>query len=55
MHYIPGTYNYWGGTGLDLSQKAIYCKDGTHPHSDTTGEAMELYTDILVDALKECY
>jgi hypothetical protein len=55
MHYIPGTYNYWGGTGLDLSQKAIYCKDGTHPHSDTTGESMELYTDILVDALKECY
>lgn len=55
MHYIPGTYNYWGGTGLDLSQKAIYCKDGTHPHSDTTGKTMELYADILSDELRHCF
>lgn len=54
-HVIPGTYNYWGGTGLDLSQKQIYCKDGTHPHSDTTGKAMELYVDILTDEIRNCH
>ena len=54
-HFIPNTYNYWGGTGLDLSQKNIYCKDGTHPFTDTTGKAMQLYTDILADELRHCF
>ena len=52
-HYIPNTADFWndGGTS-DLTMKSIYCKDGTHPHSDTTGRSIELYANIIAGALK---
>lgn len=52
-HFIPGTATSWGGTS-DLRQKWIYCKDKTHPHSDSTGESMQMYADIIADELNRC-
>lgn len=47
-HYIPNTYNFWNNGGTtDLMMKQIYCKDGVHPHSDTTGKAIEYYSYII--------
>ena len=47
-HYIPNTSNFWNANGtMDLTVKQIYCKDGVHPHSDTTGKAIEYYSYII--------
>ena len=52
-HYVPNSATFWNSEGTtDLIVKDIYCKDGVHPHSDTTGTAMELYTHIIANMLR---
>lgn len=52
-HYIPNTATYWDDEGTtDLTVKEIYCKDGVHPHSDETGEAIEIYAHTIANVLK---
>lgn len=52
-HYIPNTATFWSDTGTtDLTMKQIYCKDGVHPHSDTTGDTIPMYAHIIANALK---
>lgn len=52
-HYIPNTAKLWDASGTsDLTMKKIYCKDGVHPHSDTTGTTVQMYADIIANALR---
>lgn len=52
-HIIPGTAHFWNSENTtDLTMKKIYCKDGTHPHSDTTGTSIQMYANVIVNALK---
>lgn len=59
-HVIPGTKNYWidsgtssqGYTGYDLDQFRCYIRDGAHPHSDTTGKAIELHAGVIAEFFK---
>ena len=52
-HIVPDSYNYWGGANTtDYDVKQIYCKDNIHPHSDTSGEALEKCAFIIADKLK---
>ena len=53
-HYIPGTKHFWEEDGeTDLIQKKLYCRDGTHPHTDTTGRTIRLYAGVVANALKD--
>lgn len=59
-HIVPGTKDYWassgtsaqGYTGYDLDQFRCYIKDGAHPHSDTTGKAIEIHAGVISEFLK---
>lgn len=52
-HIIPGTAHFWNSENTtDLTMKKIYCKDGTNPHSDTTGTSIQMYANVIVNALK---
>lgn len=52
---IPNTYDYWGDARTyDLNMYDIYLKDKVHPHSDTTGQANEIYAAIIAEFLTGC-
>jgi len=55
-HYIPSTAKYWNTDGtVDLTAKQVWCKDGVHPASDTTGEAVEAYATTIANMLNSIY
>lgn len=49
-HIIPSSYNVWGGTGNDLTQKNIMMSDGVHP-SMGDGVTM-MYAQAIIPQLK---
>ena len=49
-HVIPNSYDVWGGTGNDLTQKAVMMSDGVHP-SMGDGVTM-MYTQTIVPQLR---
>ncbi len=52
-HLIPGTAKFWDPEGTeDLTQKHIYCRDNTHPHTDTHGKTISLYGRVLAEKLR---
>lgn len=52
-HYIPNTSTYWNPDGTtDLTAKGVYCKDGVHPHSDTSGIAIDVYAKTIANAMR---
>jgi hypothetical protein len=51
-HIIPGTQDYWGGAGNDLTALEIYCRDTVHPHLDTTGISNAIYAGVLTEFIK---
>ncbi len=52
-HYIPGTEKFWSSSGATaLTMKQIYCKDGMHIHTDTTGVSLPMYAQIIANALR---
>lgn len=49
-HIIPNTYDIWGGTGNDLTQKEIMMEDGMHP---STGDGVTMmYAQAVIPQLK---
>lgn len=52
-HYIPGTEHFWSTSGtMAQTMKQIYCRDGIHPGTDTTGVTVDMYARIIANALK---
>ena len=52
-HYVPNSATFWDEEGTtDLIVKDIYCKDAVHPHSDTTGIALQLYAHALANIMR---
>ena len=49
-HIIPGTYDVWGGTGNDLTQKEIMMEDGIHPN--TGNGVTKMYAQAIIPQLK---
>lgn len=49
-HIIPNSYNVWGGTGNDLTQKAVMMEDGMHPHEGDG--VVRMYANAIVPQLK---
>lgn len=53
-HVIPGTNNYWGDNREnDLSVFDLYNKDGVHPHSDTSGNAIKIIAGVLSEFISK--
>lgn len=52
--WIPGSKDYWGDGKYDMSAQRVYVKDGTHPHTDTTGQALDMYAKVISSHLKIC-
>lgn len=52
-HYVPGTEHFWANTGTKaFKMKQIYCKDGIHPMTDTTGRSLQVYANTIANALR---